>query len=172
MTDTESTAEEQQTPRSVAWLAAYVYGTIATMVAIAGLTFEKHPNAASATGVLIVGAIAIWLAHAVSQLVGRRARERTDLHAADVRAELRNSWPIVSAAIPGAVVMFIACFGAWTASTALVVDEIIGVVALTGVGIATAGGAQRSLLRRTMYVSLLTGVGLAIVGLEVLAHQL
>jgi hypothetical protein len=43
---------------------------------------------------------------------------------------------------------------------------------LTGVGIATAGGAQRSLLRRTMYVGLLTGVGLAIVGLEVLAHQL
>jgi hypothetical protein len=156
----------------VSWLAAYVYGTIATLVAIGGLTFEKHPNPLSATGVIIVGAIAIWLAHAVSQLVGQRAKQQSDLHASDVRAELWSSWPIVSAAIPGAVVMVIACFGAWSASTGLAIDEVIGIVALTVVGMATAGGGRRSIARRVAYVVCLTGVGIAIVGLEVGVHLL
>ncbi len=156
----------------VTWLAAYVYGTIATLVAIGGLAFEARLNAVSATGVIVVGAIAIWLAHAVSNLVARRAREGADLQRADVAAELRNSWPIVSAALPAAVVMILAALGAWTAETGLVIDEVIGVLALAGVGIATAGGARRSVGRRILYVTVLTAVGLAIVGLEVAVHFL
>lgn len=159
-------------PRAVTWLAAYIYGTIATLVAIGGLAFEVRLNAVSATGVIVVGAIAIWLAHAVSKLVARRAREGADLHSADVAAELRNSWPIVSAALPAAVVMILAAVGAWTAETGLVIDEVIGVLALAAVGIATAGGARRSVGRRILYVTVLTAVGLAIVGLEVAVHFL
>ena len=68
--------------------------------------------------------------------------------------------------------MIIAAFGVWTASTGLVIDEVIGIVALAAVGIATAGGAQRSLARRVVYVASLTAVGMAIVGLEVAAHFL
>ena len=154
----------------MAWLAAYVYGTIATLVAIGGLTFEDHLDALSAAGIIVVGAIAIWLAHAVSNMVARRARD-ADLNVAAVRADLRNSWPIVSAALPAAAIMIIAAFGAWTASTGLVIDEAIGVVALAAVGIATAG-ARRSIGRRIIYVASLTFVGLAIVGLELAAHFL
>ncbi len=50
---------------SVRWLADYVYGTISTLVAIAGLTFENTPGALTTAGVVIVGAVAIWLAHAL-----------------------------------------------------------------------------------------------------------
>jgi hypothetical protein len=172
MTETEPATPAQRSPKAVTWLAAYVYGTIATLVAIGALVFERHPNAVSATGVIVVGAIAIWLAHAVSNLVGRRARDGGDLHPSDVMAELRSSWPIVSAALPGAVVMIFAALGAWTASTGLVIDEVIGVVALAAVGVATAGGAQRSRARRFVYVASLTAVGMAIVGLEVAVHFL
>jgi len=59
--------------QSVAWLADYVYGTIATLVAIAGLTFETNPGALTTAGVVVVGAVAIWLAHALSQLITRRS---------------------------------------------------------------------------------------------------
>jgi hypothetical protein len=172
MTETEPTTPAQRSPKAVAWLAAYVYGTIATLVAIGGLAFEKHLNAVSATGVIVVGAIAIWLAHAVSNLVAQGPRDGADVRPSDVMAQLRSSWPIVSAALPAAVVMIIAAFGVWTASTGLVIDEVIGVVALAAVGIATAGGAQRSPARRVVYVASLTAVGLAIVGLEVAAHFL
>ena len=172
MTDTDQTTDARQSPKTVAWFAAYVYGTIATLVAISGLTFKQHLNALPATGVIVVGAIAIWLAHAVSQLVGQRAKGQDDLRAADIRAELQSSWPIVSAAIPGALVMVIAGFGVWTTSTGLVIDEVIGVAALTVVGIATAGRGQRSLARRAVYVVALTAAGVVIVGLEVVAHLL
>ena len=43
-------------PAAVHWLADYVYGTIATLVAIAGLTFETNPGELSTAGVVIVGA--------------------------------------------------------------------------------------------------------------------
>ena len=51
------------------WLADYVYGTISTLIAVAGLTFETHPEALTTAGVIVVGAVAIWLAHALSRLV-------------------------------------------------------------------------------------------------------
>ena len=94
MTDAEPPTQAQGPPKAAAWLAAYVYGTIATLVAIGGLAFQKHLNAVSATGVIVVGAVAIWLAHTVSNLVARRATtDGADLHAADVMAQLRSSWP-------------------------------------------------------------------------------
>lgn len=172
MTDTDQTADAGQSPKAVSWFAAYVYGTIATLVAIGGLTFEKNLNPLQATGVIVVGAIAIWLAHAVSQLVGQRATVQDDLHVADVRSQLQSSWPIVSAAIPAALVMVIACFGVWSASTGLVIDEVFGVVALAAVGMATAGGTQRTFAHRVIYVVTLTAAGVVIVGLEVASHFL
>src|ERR1019366_4175688 len=59
---------------AVHWLADYVYGTIATLVAIAGLTFESNPGELTTAGVVIVGAVAIWFAHTLSRLVVRRSR--------------------------------------------------------------------------------------------------
>ena len=55
------------------WLADYVYGTISTLVAIAGLTFETNPGALTTAGVVVVGAVAIWLAHTLSRLVTMRS---------------------------------------------------------------------------------------------------
>jgi hypothetical protein len=40
--------------RSVHWLSSYVYGTISTLVAIAGLTFETNPGALTTAGVVVV----------------------------------------------------------------------------------------------------------------------
>ena len=57
----------------VHWLADYVYGTISTLVAIAGLTFETNPGALTTAGVVVVGAVAIWLAHTLSRLVTTRS---------------------------------------------------------------------------------------------------
>ncbi len=158
--------------RSVEWLADYVYGTISTLVAISGLTFEINPGALTTAGVVVVGAVAIWLAHALSQLVTVRAWRELQLTSADVSSELRGSWPIVSAAIPATIIFILAGAHLFKVKTAFTVAEIVGVLALAVVGIGTAGGRSRPLGRRILYIGSLVSVGVLIVLLELAVHQL
>jgi hypothetical protein len=158
--------------QSVAWLADYVYGTIATLVAIAGLTFETNPGALTTAGVVVVGAVAIWLAHALSQLITRRSWSRLELTRADVAGELRGSWSIVSAAIPAAIVFVLAGAHVFKVKTAFTVAEVVGVLALAVVGVGTVGGTGRSLGRRLLYVAGMVSVGVLIVLLELAVHLL
>jgi len=157
---------------AVHWLADYIYGTIATLVAIAGLTFEKYPGELSTAGVVIVGAVAIWFAHTLSRLVSRRSQGHIELTVGDVFAELRSSWSIVTAAIPATIVFVLAAFHLWTIRSAFVIADIVGVGALAVVGIGTAGGRDRALLRRIAYVAAVVLVGVTIVLLEAGVHLL
>jgi hypothetical protein len=165
----EATVEH---PGTVHWLADYIYGTIATLVAIAGLTFETNPGELSTAGVVIVGAVAIWFAHTLSRLVSIRSSGHLRLGIRDVLAELRSSWSIVTAAVPATVVFVLAAFHLWTMHTAFIVAELVGVAALAVVGIGTAGGRDRPLARRIGYVLAVVLVGVAIVLLEAGVHLL
>ncbi len=158
--------------RSVERLADYVYGSISTLVAIAGLTFEQNPGALTTAGVVVVGAVAIWLAHTLSRLVILRSWRDLELHRGDVRRELRGSWPIVSAAIPATVIFILAGAHVWSMKTAFTLAEIVGVGALAVVGVGTAEGRGRPLIRRLLYIGGLVLVGVLIVGLELLVHLL
>jgi hypothetical protein len=54
----------------------YVYGTIGVLVALGSLGAESNSlQAPVAALVVFVGAVAIWLAHAFSELVGECVRE-------------------------------------------------------------------------------------------------
>jgi hypothetical protein len=156
----------------VHWLADYVYGTISTLVAIAGLTFETNPGALTTAGVVVVGALAIWFAHTLSRVVVRDSWKNLSLKAGDLWGELRSSWSIVVAAIPATIVFVLSGVHLFTVRTAFVVAEIVGVLALAVVGIGTAGGASQSVLRRTLYVTGLVAVGVMIVLLEAVVHLL
>ena len=149
-------------PAAVHWLADYVYGTIATLVAIAGLTFEAHPGELTTAAVVIVGAFAIWMAHILSRLVSKRSGGHLQLSVADVVAEARSSWSIVT----------LAAVHLWTMHTAFVLADLVGVLALAVVGFGTAGGRDRPLGRRIAYVCGLVLVGVTIVLLEAGVHLL
>ena len=172
MPDQPTEIRPPEHPQTVHWLADYVYGTIATLVAIAGLTFESHPGELTTAGVVIVGAIAIWMAHILSRLVSIRSQGHLQLTASDVMAQARHSWSIVAAAIPATVIFILAGVHLWTIHTAFVLADIVGVGALAVVGIGTAGGSDRPLLRRIAYVLSLVVVGVAIVLLEAGVHLL
>lgn len=158
--------------KGVNWLAHYVYGTIATLVAIAGLTFDTNPGALTTASVVIVGALAIWMAHTLSVLVSKRSHNHLELSAADVMAELRDSWAIVTASLPATAVFILAGMHVWSMHTAFVLADMVGVLALAIVGIGTAGGSERPLSRRIAYVVAIVLVGVAIVLLEASVHLL
>jgi hypothetical protein len=159
-------------PAAVHWLADYVYGTIATLVALAGLTFQTNPGELTTAGVVIVGAIAIWLAHILSRIVSKRSGDGLQVRITDVISEARSSWSIVSAAFPATMIFVLAAAHLWSIQTAFVLADIVGVSALAVVGIGTAGGNDRPLHRRIAYVMGLVLVGVAIVLLEAGVHLL
>ncbi len=162
------------TANPVEWSREYVYGTISTLVAISGLTFEKRPDSVSAGGIIIVGAFAIALAHAVSHLVvdWSQQSEARPFTLRTVAVQLRRSWPIVSAALPATVVLSISRSGLFSTTAALTIDQVVGVGALAVVGIMTAREPSHSFWRRAAYVVSLVTVGVLIVALEVVTHHL
>ncbi len=171
----DAPAEDPTAPEhsgTVHWLADYVYGTIATLIAVAGLTFESHPGELTTAGVVIVSAVAIWLAHTLSRIVTRRSWQHLEVHWTDVWAELRSSWSIVAAAVPATVVFVLAGLHVWSIRAAFGIAEAIGVLALAVVGIGTVGGSDRPLGRRIAYVVGLVMVGVVIVLLEAATHLL
>ena len=166
-------AEDQaRHDHSVTWFADYVYGTISTLVAIAGLTFETHPGALTTAGVVVVGAVAIWFAHGLSQLVTTRSWQHLDLKVAGIVHELRGSWAIVSAALPATIIFVLAGVGLLTVRAAFALAEIVGVLALAVVGVGTTGGSGNRLGRRILHVGGLVLVGVLIVLLELVVHLL
>ena len=172
MADPSGEPPIRQHPQAVHWLADYVYGTIATLVAVAGLTFESNPGELSTSGVVIVGAVAIWFAHTLSRLVSIRSAGHTELRIADIWAELRSSWSIVTASVPATVIFILAALHLWTMSTAFVIADGVGVLSLAVVGIGTAGGSDRPLHRRIGYVAGVVLVGVTIVLMEAGVHLL
>jgi hypothetical protein len=120
-------------------IGGYVYGTIGVLVALGSLGAEpENLRAPVAALVVFVGAVAVWLAHAFSELVAERIRHRHRLGAGRPAAKLRSSWPIVSAALPSTVFICIGWAGLWSVSTSLRGSTILAVVALSLAGVLTA----------------------------------
>ena len=158
--------------RSVHWLADYVYGTMSTLVALAGLTFETHPEALTTALVVVVGALAIWFAHTLSRLVTKQSWQNLEIRPSDIWTELRGSWSIMSAALPATGVFILAGLGVFTVRTAFYVSDAVGVLALAVVAFGTAGGSGRPVGRRVLYILGLVSVGVTIVLFESLVHLL
>ncbi len=156
--------------RSLHWLADYVYGTVSSLVAVAGISFDPTIDVVTAVAIVLVGAVAIWWAHALSRLVNRRAQEHLELTPGDVGRELRGAISVVVAALPAAAVLALVGTGIWTMRTGLILANVLGVVSLLAVGIGTAGGSDRPLGRRVRYVVAVVLVGVVIVVLETAVH--
>jgi len=154
------------------WLSDYVYGSISTLVAIAGLTFETNPGELTTAGVVIVGAVAIWLAHALSRVVILDSWQHLRLKAGDVIGDLRDSWSILAAALPATVVFALAGLHVWSIKAAFTIAEVVGVLGLAVVGVGTIAGTDQPWSRRILYVAGLVGVGVMIVLFELLIHLL
>lgn len=158
-------------PARAEWLAEYVYGVIGTLVALGTLSFRSDVDPISACGNVLVGAIAVWLAHAVAQLVADWARQEP-IRLGLVVHRLRHTWPILSAALPASAILLLSSAGFWPELTGLWVSDGVAVLTLAGIGMWVAAGSSEPPLRRVAYVVALVGVGGLIVGLELAAHYL
>jgi hypothetical protein len=149
-----------------------VYGTIAVLAAVGGLTLEAqtlHPRQAGA--VLIVVAFAAWLSHTMWRVVRARGRRDPEPGRSHEVHELLRSWMILATGLPGAAVMLLTAIGPWSVATGLAVAQGLGVAVLLAAGVVTAHLAGVTGTRLLFMVITLPSAGLLIVILEIAAHK-
>ena len=142
------------------------------LAAVGGLRLEAQSlKAPQAAAVVIVVAVAAWLAHSMWRVVRARARQEPEPVRSRELHELLRSWPILASGLPAVTALVLAAAGAWSVATGLRVAQGLGVGVLFAAGLVTArlAGATRS--RQVLYVIALPTVGLVIVLLEVAAHH-
>jgi hypothetical protein len=153
-------------------LGLVVYGTIAVLASIGGLSFETAAlDARAAASIVTIATISVWLAHTVSQMVGDGARRTAPLEVPHRLRQLGRTWPVLAAALPPLAVLAVASAAGAAIGVALELAETTGVLMLAAVGVATSRRSHLGTIDGLVHVAILTVVGLAIVTLEVAAHH-
>jgi hypothetical protein len=148
-------------------LEEFVYGTITALVVIGALDSAQLGSARSATVVVIGTAIATWLAHTFAAVIGLHVRERRPVQHHEMVHAFRQSWRIVTAAIPVTVVLIIADAGAVSLRVALGLATAIGVAQLLAVAVIAARRSGFTVFGIIAYAATATAIGLLIVAIEI-----
>ena len=143
---------------------AYVYGNVLVLAVLVPLSTVELSSGA---GVLIVlgTAISTFLAHLFASAVGASMRVGQRLGWAELRHHVRDAVPILTSGLVPAALLVLAWLDAGSQNVVLITAELLLIVRIGGTGI-VAGRlrGERSSLRL-----LLTGVGLSLVGVVVVA---
>ncbi|KQR66720.1 hypothetical protein ASF89_02175 [Frigoribacterium sp. Leaf172] len=144
---------------AAARISAYVYGNMVVLAALASLSQDAMTSGHAA---LVVAGVAAstFLAHAVADGIGRRLRSPHRLTTSQLVAELRDSVPVLSAAI---LPVLLLAFTAWSSIPGVWAQGIAGLylvirLGLIGALVARYRGVPSS--RRTV----LAGLTLAALG--------
>ena len=161
MTDDHRTAAHRATE--------FVYGTIAVLIVIAGIDISGG-RASAAPAIILVAAIATWLAHAYAETLGLQLTTGRSTSRADIGRALMGSFPIVLAALPATAVSVGALLGFWSTRTSIVLANGLALLVLAAAGWFAARGAGDTRLQSLASALVSTSIGLAIVAMELLVH--
>lgn len=152
-------------------LTEFIYGTVTALVAVAGIDAEHVSRWDSAVLVVVIGGVAIWLAHAYSTLMSNRITSGHRIEGRDIGHALQSSWPIVTAAALVSLPLFVAALSLYDMRTALYLANVVGVLILAFVGFAAGAITKESWPRRIALALLSSGLGLLIVAVELVNHH-
>jgi hypothetical protein len=171
VSDASQTSEDRR-DEWADWAAFLVYGSINVLAAVGGLRLESDSlKARQAAAVVVVVAVAVWLAHTMWRVVRARGRRDPEPERSHELYELLRSWPILVSGLPGVIALLLAALGAWSVATGLRIAQALGIAILFGAGLATARLAGVTRSRQVLYMVALPSVGVVIVLLEVAAHH-
>jgi hypothetical protein len=141
------------------------------MVAIAGLGTAHEMSWLGAASIILVGALAIWLAHSYSVLLSTRVVSGKLLDRHLIGETLSHSWAIVSAGILIAIPLLPVGIGLWSLEVALGIANGLGIAVLALVGLIAGIVTKEPWPRRILLAALSAGLGIAIVAIEYAVHH-
>ncbi|WP_245650499.1 hypothetical protein [Nocardia harenae] len=152
--------------RAAARISAYVYGNVLILAALIPI-----PVSPRHVGILIVAGVALstFVAHAFAESIGQSIREDRSLTAVDRRGELRDSLPILTAAVLPCAVLAWAWFGGLEPRTAQLLAEGTVLVRIGGTAFVIRRLRGRRPHRSTLIQAVLvTAVATAVVVVKVI----
>jgi hypothetical protein len=168
MTDHGADAHDHQVAER---LQEFVYGSLTVLIAIGALSGERLSSARNAFVVVVGTAVATWLAHTYSAIIGIHIRERRNVTAEETAVEFRTSWRVVTASFPAGIALVGAGLGLYSVRTALVGGIVLAVVQLIAAGVFAGTRAGSSRFGALGYAAVATVIGLAIVMMEVVINH-
>lgn len=153
-------------------LAQFIYGTVTGLVALGGAGARGGDvQWRVAAGGVVLGTAAVWVAHSYSELLSHRVVIGRRLEFRELRAALRRSWPIVMAGLLLAAPFLPAGLGVVSGETAADVSRVLGVLVLGLIGLYAEQTGHHRWGRWLLHAGLSAGLGLAVVGLELLVYH-
>ena len=152
-------------------LTEFIYGTITALVAIAGLAESDTLGWWSAVTIIVVGAAAVWVAHAYSSIISHRLTLGRRLDGREMWEEMRTSWPIVTAGVIVASPLLLAGMGLISVGNALSVSNALGIVILALVGYLAGVVSKEPFARRLILAVGSAALGFAVVSIEFAVHH-
>jgi hypothetical protein len=152
-------------------ISEFIYGIVTGLVAVAGIDAGAGISWWGAASIILVGAVAIWLAHAYSTLFARRIAQGHRLNSHVVGTALWGSWPIVVAGSILAVPLIPAAFGFLSIKTALWTSSLVGLALLALVGIFAGVVTKETWPHRVLLAAMSLGLGFMVVVVELAVHH-
>jgi len=152
-------------------LAEFVYGTVTGMVALAAIGPHPEKGWLETVFAVILGAGAIWLAHAYSLMLSKRVTVGRRLMWSEVVHTMRGSWPIVIAGVVLTVPLMLSGLGLWSVTTGVTLSGYLGVALLASCGMLAGVITNESWPYRLLLAGVYGGLGVAVVAVEYLASH-
>jgi hypothetical protein len=153
------------------WVESFVYGTIATLIAMAGFEVVNGREPVAAGAIIVVSALATWFAHAYSMILGAEVAQRRAVTPRFIARALREGAPIVYAAVPATIFSMLAAQGFWSLRTAILVGNVAGIIVMAIAGFTAARVTRARPLQTVVWVVVTAAIGLSIVLIEAGVHQ-
>ena len=149
-------------------LQEFVYGTITALVVVGALDGKRLGSADAAIIVLVGTAFATWMAHTYAAIIGVHVREGRPVRRQEMTTKFRQSWRIMTAALPTTAVLIVAAIGLGVVAVlALSAATLIGVVQLVWVGVIAARRSKFTFFGIVAYAGTAAAIGLVIVATEI-----
>lgn len=147
-----------------------IYLTFAALAVVLALGGHSEEDAGAALRTLAVTVFGTLLAVFVADVLSHLVVQERFMTAAEFRHALLSSFGALSAVTLPFVFLAIAAFGVWSTGAALRASAVALIVALVVIGLVAARSLQLQRWKRLILLGAEAALGLAVIGLQLLAH--
>jgi hypothetical protein len=144
-----------------------IYGTVLAL-SVTAVSSEKESDVQVFVSVLATSFV-FWIVHVYAGVVAARLEHGGQIMAS-IREEGRREWPLVQAAVPILVPLFLGAVGIVGQETGYWAALVVGVVVLAGFGVRIVRHEGGSTLAAVVVGTINVLFGLSLVLLKVLVH--